>query len=71
MALRKTADLFSCEGWEGDSTGGQSGLASEHLRREGGAALPHSCLRTFAPAIPATQNISSLEQPSSHYGHKG
>lgn len=36
MALRKTADLFSCRGLEGDSTGGQSGLASGHLSKEGG-----------------------------------
>lgn len=39
MALRKTADLFSCRGWEGDSTGGQSGLASGHLSKVGRAAL--------------------------------
>lgn len=33
MALRKTADLFSCRGRREKAQGGQSGLASGHLSK--------------------------------------
>lgn len=70
MALRKTADLFSCRGWEGERTGASQAWQVGTKARGSGAASQYCYLRTLAPAVPSTWNILPLVEPISLDRHK-